>query len=240
MAGSAGRPDQGESWHSLAGKTLVAEEKADGEEITIWFESGDPMPRMAARTTPLTPGIGLIGAWGAFIAPALRARIGEDFAVTGMWMERTHAVFYDCLPHLFWECDVRELSSGHYLDTPSRRELLGDVLIPVPVLHHGPHGRPEDLRDLAGRSAAISSDWRDAFAQASTEARVPVARAESWITADQMMEGLYIKHEAAGRVAGRYKFIRPAFLARIHAQDGHWSSRPRIQNRTRSAEVLWT
>lgn len=241
MEGSGGRPLSMEdvSWASLAGRPLVVEEKADGQEITLWFEEGRELPLMASRNSPVGPGEGLLTSWAAFIGRALRERIGTRYAVTGMWMERLHAIYYDRLPHLFWECDLRDRSSGDYLDTTARRAILGGVLEPVPVLYQGATERPDELTDLLGPSRAASPTWQSSFADSCRLQGVDPEVAASWITGDDQMEGLYIKREEDSRVVGRYKWVRSEFLETIARQDGHWSSRQRVSNRLARPDRLW-
>lgn len=43
-------------------------------------------------------------------------------------------------------------------------------------------------------------------------------------------EGLYIKVEDDGRVCGRYKWIRPSFLATVIAAQRHWKDRGMVVN----------
>jgi hypothetical protein len=45
-----------------------------------------------------------------------------------------------------------------------------------------------------------------------------------------LMEGLYVKDEEAGRVAGRYKYIRASFLTAVTDSGSHWLRRPILPN----------
>ncbi len=48
------------------------------------------------------------------------------------------------------------------------------------------------------------------------------------------MEGLYIKIEAGGAVAGRYKYVRPGFLQTVLDSGSHWQERPLLPNQLRA------
>ena len=48
-----------------------------------------------------------------------------------------------------------------------------------------------------------------------------------------LMEGLYIKAEEDGQVAGRMKYVRAAFRQCMDFSDSHWIDRPIIPNQLR-------
>lgn len=45
-----------------------------------------------------------------------------------------------------------------------------------------------------------------------------------------LAEGLYLKLERDGQVAGRFKYVRGDFLQAIQSADGHWLDRPILPN----------
>jgi hypothetical protein len=47
------------------------------------------------------------------------------------------------------------------------------------------------------------------------------------------MEGLYVKWEEAGKVLGRYKYIRNSFRQAVEKEGTHWMDRPIEPNRLR-------
>lgn len=55
----------------------------------------------------------------------------------------------------------------------------------------------------------------------------------------EIMEGLYIKHEADGQVLGRYKYVRPGFLQAVADSGEHWMDRPIEPNRLRDGVDLF-
>jgi hypothetical protein len=59
--------------------------------------------------------------------------------------------------------------------------------------------------------------------------------AKSHCSSSETMEGLYLKHEDGGRVVGRYKFVRSAFLQA--AED--WTDRPIEPNLLRPGVKLF-
>jgi hypothetical protein len=54
-----------------------------------------------------------------------------------------------------------------------------------------------------------------------------------------LSEGLYIKVEVEGRVAGRYKFVRASFLQAVFDSGSHWMDRPIIPNRLSEGCDIW-
>ncbi|KAG1274245.1 hypothetical protein G6F64_015171 [Rhizopus arrhizus] len=53
----------------------------------------------------------------------------------GETLTKKHSVFYDALPHHFFEFDVLDRHSGNFLSTDARRALLaGGPVLSVPVL----------------------------------------------------------------------------------------------------------
>jgi hypothetical protein len=86
------------------------------------------------------------------------------------------------------------------------------------------------LRRLVVRSAYKSADWRASLAQSAEAAglRLELVLAETDVS--DLAEGLYLKHEEAGVVIGRYKFIRESFLQSVAQSGSHWQDRPVTPN----------
>jgi hypothetical protein len=82
----------------------------------------------------------------------------------GEWLYAKHTVFYDALPHYFCEFDVLDLTTGVFLPTAARRDLLAGLPVcSVPVLHTGPL---PDLTALVGPSTCRTRRWRVALVSA--------------------------------------------------------------------------
>jgi hypothetical protein len=90
----------------------------------------------------------------------------------------------------------------------------------VPVLFRGQVHDIGQLHALVGVSTFKSPSWRE---------RCPDLSA---VEDSDEMEGLYIKHEDPNRasVVGRFKWVRPKFLAHIAAAKQHWRDLPQMHN----------
>jgi hypothetical protein len=53
------------------------------------------------------------------------------------------------------------------------------------------------------------------------------------------MEGLYVKWECDGAVAGRYKWVRPGFSTAVLDSGTHWLNRPIVVNQLADPAVMY-
>jgi hypothetical protein len=132
-----------------------------------------------------------------------------------------HSVYYRKLPHYFFEFDIYDKEAGHFLDLESRLVLLeGTGIGTVPVLHRG----------------AVTADELHAWIGPSifgSEFDNPVTG-----KMDHLMEGLYLRTEADGRVTGRAKMVRPEFVERVK-QSEHWQHQPMVPNELAEGADIW-
>ncbi len=89
-----------------------------------------------------------------------------------------------------------------------------------------------------GRSHFITADAPARFRADVARLGWDVERAVRQTDLSGAMEGLYVKVERDGAVAGRYKFVRAEFLQTVTA-DGHWQDRPLIPNRLADGAALF-
>lgn len=202
-------------FEALKGLNLVVEEKMDGSNCGISFEEG--VLRLQSRGHYLNggdyPHFNLFKQWAACLGPKLWTVLGEDYVMYGEWLFAKHCLFYDRLPHFFMEFDILEKKSGRFLDTPRRQGMLAGLpVVSVRVMAQGPIGALKDLAGLVGPSA---------FSTLET------------------MEGLYVKHEEAGEVKGRYKFVRDGFIQKVVDMGDHWINMPLEPNRLAPNADLW-
>ncbi|MGK8838960.1 RNA ligase family protein [Achromobacter xylosoxidans] len=223
-------------YRDLRGLRLVVEEKLDGANTGISFSpAGDLL--LQSRGHYLVGGgrerqFNFIKAWAQAHAGWLLQRLEDRYVMYGETLSKKHSVFYDALPHHFFEFDVLDRRTGAFLSTAARRELLaGGPVLSVPVLYDGlAPARLADLKALLRPSLAKTARWRDAFE--ATVRREGLDLALAWRQCDKsdLSEGLYIKVEADGRTLGRYKWVRPDFVQAILAADKHHSEQPYVPN----------
>ncbi len=152
----------------------------------------------------------------------MEERLEDRYILFGDWMYARHSVHYRQLPHYFFEFDVYDKQSKAFLSLELRMALLeGTNIETVPVLHTGAVSRDE-LADLIGPSRFD-------------------ARFEKPLTkrGDNLMEGIYLRTEAADAVTGRAKFVRPEFVERIK-QSTHWQHQAIVPNLLKEGADIWT
>jgi hypothetical protein len=141
-------------------------------------------------------------------------------------------MFYDALPHLFFEFDVLDRATGDFLSTQARHELLaGGPILSVPVLYEGT--APAKLKTLTSElkpSLARSESWRDAFERVVKREGLNFELALKQCDKSDLAEGLYIKVEEDGKTVERYKWVRQDFVQTIIDTDKHHSEQPYIPN----------
>ena len=90
----------------------------------------------------------------------------------------------------------------------------------MPVVHQGAIGK-EELEELIGPSG-FDSEFEN-----------PLTR-----RTDNLMEGLYLRTEAAGAVTGRAKFVRPEFVEKVK-QSAHWQHQAMVPNLLKEGADIW-
>ena len=232
------------SFAELAGRHLVVEEKLDGANAAISFTSGGEL-RLQSRGHYLTGGprerqFAPLKSWANLIVPLLRPVLADRFVLYGEWLYAKHTVFYDALPHYFCEFDMLDLETGAFLDTPSRRaKLAGTPVVSVPVLRSGSFASLGELTGLVGPSTVRTPAWRESLRAAATKAGTDPDRALAETDSGDDMEGLYVKDETGGTVAGRYKWVRAGFLQAVLDSGSHWADRPIVPNRLADPVVMY-
>lgn len=228
----------------VRGRHLVAEEKLDGANAGISF-THDGELRLQSRGHYLTGGPGerqfaALKSWATTIAPLLWPRLTDRYVLYGEWLYAKHTVYYDALPHYFCEFDILDRTTGTYLGTPQRAQLLqGTPITSVPVLRTATFATLGELTALVGTSVCRTPEWRASLARAATDAGVDPERAAAESDSDDQMEGLYLKVEQDGHVVDRLKWVRPSFATAIADSGSHWADRPIIANRLADPGVLY-
>lgn len=208
----------------IADPSLVVEEKVDGANCGIHFlQSGNMV--MQCRGHEITAGMhpqwDLFKQWAQVKRPALESMLGSQYILYGEWLYARHSVFYRQLPHYFLEFDMWDKDGGYFLDLESRLILLeGTGIQTVPVVHKGA-ATLEKLRSFIGPSA-FDSEFPN-----------PITG-----RTDNLMEGLYMRTEANGRVTGRAKLVRPEFVEKVK-QSNHWKDEAMVPNQLKTGVDLW-
>lgn len=219
----------------LRGKTLIAEEKLDGSNSALSFDTQGNL-LLQSRGHYLAGGprerhFSLFKTWGSVHSPRIHAAIGSRYVVYGEWLHAKHTVFYDALTHYWMEFDVFDRREGVFLSTVERRRLLrGLPIVPVPVLLEGEITSVKQLRSLVRPTLFRTSDWRGALAAAAAASRSRADMVDKQSDDSDFAEGLYLKLETEARVEGRYKYVRGDFLQTIQSSDSHWHDRPILEN----------
>lgn len=223
------------SWDELDGKHLVVEEKVDGANCGISFDEDANLLLQSRghylRGGPRERQFDLFKRWANENVDMLFDLLGSRYVLYGEWLYAKHTFFYDALPSYFMEFDVLDQTTGDFLSTSRRRELIGERPISqVLVLHEGPVKDVKTLAAMITRSHFITDNRKQALEDAATRAGVPVEQAFKETDLDERMEGLYIKAEEDGKVIGRYKFVRESFTNAILDSETHWHDRTIIPN----------
>lgn len=228
----------------LGGRRVVVEEKLDGANSAVSFgEDGRLLLQSRGHFLdggPREKHFGLLKAWAGSIQEALRERLGARFVMYGEWLYAKHTIFYDRLPHYFFEFDIFDKEREEFLSTELRAQLLkGLPVVSAPVLYAGAVRSPRQLERLIKPSAFQSRRWREALAGVCESKGLDAGRALRETDPAGLMEGLYLKVEEGGRVAERFKLVRAGFLQAVDDSGEHWLNRPLIPNRLREGVDLF-
>lgn len=225
-------------FNQIAGRFIVVEEKLDGANSGISFD-GDGRLFLQSRGHFLDGGarerqFGLLKTWASAHQQMLWELLGNKYVLYGEWLYAKHTIFYDALPHYFFEFDVLDIQSGEFLATEQRDIMLrGAPLVSVPVLWRGEAKSLPHLQSLVSQSLYKSDAWRDRLHESCQENKQKLEWVRQQTDDSDLAEGLYIKVEENGRVVERYKFVRASFLQVVEESGSHWMDRPILPNRLR-------
>ena len=220
---------------SIAGRFIVVEEKLDGANSAISFNARGEM-LLQSRGHFLDGGprerqFDLFKTWANAHRRALWQALGARFVVYGEWLYAKHTIFYDALPHYFLEFDILDTEKGEFLSTDRRRALLVELpVLPVPVISSGKAESLKRLAALIGPSVYKTARWRERLEEVSAARQLDIDQVRKQTDHSDLMEGLYIKVEEAGRVVARLKYIRASFLQAVFDSGSHWQDRPLVPN----------
>lgn len=232
-------------FEQIAGRRLVVEEKLDGANCAVSF-GPDGRLLLQSRGHYLTGGprerqFDLFKTWAFTYSQAFEAVLGERYVMYGEWLYAKHTVFYNALRHYFLEFDILDRETGEFLSTDRRRDMLAalPMVHSMPVVHEGPLQKFEQLKKLIVDSEAIVGDHLADLRRIAEESGLRADQIVAETQPERIMEGLYIKVEADGRVVERYKFVRWGFVQALVGSDSHWMDRPIVPNQLREGADLF-
>ena len=214
-----------ESTDFISDPSLVVEEKLDGTNVGIHFTTAGRLV-LQCRGHEITSGMhaqyDLFKQWTTGKRPVIEEMLEDRFILFGEWLYARHSVHYRGLPHYFFEFDFYDKHEGVFLDLESRLlKLEGTGVLTVPVVHRGA-ATADGLLALIGPSR-----YDSAFENPLTG------------RTDNIMEGLYLRTEAEGKVSGRAKLVRPEFVERVK-QSEHWQHTAMVPNLLTSDAEIWS
>lgn len=215
--------------------SFITEEKLDGANCGISFDS-DLNLTLQSRGHVLTGGareaqFGPLKAWASTHEADLLEIFEDRYICYGECLFARHTMFYDNLPHLFFEFDIYDKKTEVFLSTDARRDLLsGSPILSVPVLSEDWPASDKALSTLIRRPLYQTDTWRDNLALAAERAGVDPDQAIKESGECDLAEGLYIKIEQDRETIARFKLVRSGFLQTILESGTHWHDRPIIRN----------
>lgn len=230
LFGSKGTSDDkhlgaAESNAFISDPSLIAEEKLDGTNVGIHFTSSGEL-KLQCRGHEITEGMhpqyDLFKQWAYAKTSLFEGMLQDRYVLYGEWLYARHSVHYRALPHYFFEFDILHKRTGLFLDLDTRLQILdGTGIQTVPVIHRGPTSS-DRLWSLIQKSA-FGAQFDN-----------PLTRAT-----DDRMEGLYLRIEDMGFVAGRAKLVRPEFVEKVK-QSEHWQHQAMVPNELRPGAEIWS
>ena len=230
LFGSRGTDDdkhmnEADSLRLIADDSLIVEEKIDGTNVGLHFDSSGEMflqCRGHLITEGMHPQYDLFKQWTAVKRSVLEQRLEDRFILYGEWVYARHSVFYGELTHYFFEFDIYDKRAAAFLSLEKRLRIIEETGVQtVPIIHHGGLERDE-LEPLIGPSQ-FASQFDNPFTGKT----------------DNLMEGLYLRTEADGAVSRRAKFVRPEFIEKIK-QSTHWRDQAMTPNQLAEGIDIWS
>ncbi len=209
----------------LRDESLIVEEKLDGTNVGLHFTTSGHLAlqcRGHLITEGMHPQYDLFKQWANVKRGVLETALADRYLLFGEWLYARHSVAYTQLPHYFFEFDIYDKHQARFLDLEARLAILaGTGIHTVPVVHRGALS-PKQLAGLLGPSCFDSRFENPRTGQV-----------------DRLMEGLYLRTEANGRVQARAKVVRPEFVEKMK-QSTHWQHQVMVPNTLADDADLWS
>ncbi len=184
---------------------LVVEEKMDGANLGISFDSGANLHtqnRGEYLRLPMGGQWKKLHEWLALREDVFFEHLTDRYVLFGEWCYAKHSIQYDRLPDWLIGFDVYDRQERRFLSHSRRDGFFRSMdLWGVPKITHGRFTLMELVECLSTSRFG-----------------------------DHPAEGLYLRHEKSDWLVQRAKLVRPAFIQSVTE---HWSSREIIPNQLR-------
>ena len=223
------------SVNTLTEGELVWEEKVDGGNTGISFDDAGHL-QLQSRGHVLTGGsreaqFNLFKNWANSHEEDFYIVLGTRYVMYGEWCYAKHSVFYDALPHYFFEFDVLDKETGKWLGTDARHALLRELpIVSVPVVHKGMVKGQKGVEALIKDSLYKTENWKQTLISQAAKHGLNPEQVVAETEKSRLAEGLYLKQELNGEVIGRYKYVRYDFVQTIISSGSHWADRTILPN----------
>lgn len=232
LRGSKGVTEESQVALSDLSGHLIIEEKMDGTEVALCFESRGQFVCRHRNSPVQGPEFDLWWPWVFERSDVLWERLRDRYVLYGEWLYAKHTVFYDALPSYFMAFDIYDKNKGEWLSTNARRDLLvGTDIQHVRTLYEGPISGSPFLQHLIDQPSKFKTDeWGETLRAQCDERNLAWDRIRNETDPTNLPEGLYIKTEENDVVNGFYKYIREGFLQTLLASESHWATRRLFTN----------
>ena len=188
---------------AFLGHKLVVEEKIDGANLGISFDSSGNIHAQNRGAYLSLPGLGQwkkLSEWLSLKEDILFDHLIDRYILFGEWCYAQHSVFYDRLPDWFLGFDIYDKQVGHFLSRDKRDAFLQEMGISkIPFIAQD-HFTFSELKEFLSFSKL----------------------------GDQLAEGLYLRFDQDNLLVQRAKLVRPDFIQSI---EQHWSQSGIKKNR---------
>lgn len=244
------KKDNFASYEELEGKYLIVEEKIDGANVGISFDSNLNL-KLQSRGHYLVGGdysqFDQFKTWANTYQEYFWDILDTRYIMYAEWMANFHSLFYDELPHFFMEFDIYDTKTDTFLSTNRRNRLIKHPYLKINqvlVLTEGicKNGQVNGLTfpQYVTESHFQSRDSTKILGGELRKIHLEETRSQGLMNLNNgLMEGLYIKWEEEGIVKGRYKYVRKDFTQTIIDGGQHHLKRPIIQNKLRIGSSLY-
>lgn len=182
---------------AFLGHELVVEEKVDGANLGVSFDSSGSIRaqnRGVYLRGPCFDQWKKLPEWLNSRSEILFEGLVDRYILFGEWCYAQHSVFYDRLPDWFLGFDIYDKAKRRFLSVERRSIMLRDLEI-----------------------CAVPMIGRDYFSLESLKTLFSTSR-----LGDEPAEGIYLRLDQGDWLKKRAKLVRPEY---VQAIDEHWSLR---------------